>query len=135
MAKTNVKSSTRTQKETTRIDPADFSFRKNPLPHEKLGAKFFSGDTSGFSTKMPNGKRRDSIFDGRTYTYLVGYEWAVYAKRNKKTGKITYYRGWETYSNTTRDHIRGMQLEKRADEISDNQPELRDVHGDYGDLE
>jgi hypothetical protein len=73
----------------------------------QLGDMFFAGRTSGTSN-------RSQIVNGKNFTYLVDYGWAVLAMRNKKTGKVTYFSGWDKYSTTTSKHISQFGLRHRA---------------------
>jgi hypothetical protein len=68
-----------------------------------LGIRFKQGETKGQAS-------RTSIVDGKNFTYLVDYGWAVLAKRNKHTGKIIYYSGWYGYSPSTSKHISQLGL-------------------------
>lgn len=68
-----------------------------------LGDMFRRGETRGQAS-------RTSIVDGSGFTYLVDYGWAVLAKRNKRTGRITAYLDWDKYSPTTSKHISQLGL-------------------------
>jgi len=69
----------------------------------ELGRMFINGANRGTAS-------RTSIVEGKNATYLVDYGWAILAKRNKTTGKITYYSGWDSYSQTTSKHITQLGL-------------------------
>jgi len=68
---------------------------------------FFAGHTKGTSS-------RSQIVNGKNFTYLVDYGWAVLAMRNKKSRKVTYYSGWDKYSPTTSKHISQFGLRYRS---------------------
>jgi len=68
-----------------------------------LGEKFRRGDMGGQSSNT-------QIVDGKGFTYLVDYGWAVLAKRNKRTGRITAYPDWWGYSPSTSKHISQLHL-------------------------
>lgn len=64
----------------------------------ELGKMFHEGKTRGMAS-------RTTIVEGKNKTYLVDYGWAILAERDKKSGRITYYSGWDKYSPTTSKHI------------------------------
>ncbi|MGD9381093.1 MAG: hypothetical protein PVI03_01475 [Candidatus Thorarchaeota archaeon] len=68
-----------------------------------LGDKFRRGATRGQAS-------RTTIVNGNGFTYLVDYGWAVLAKRNKRTGRITAYPDWWGYSPSTSKHISQLHL-------------------------
>lgn len=55
---------------------------------------------------------------------LIGYGWAVYARRDKKGGRyyITLYDGWYGYSQTTSTHLNIIR--PYADKTSKAKPKL-----------
>ena len=55
---------------------------------------------------------------------LVGYDWAIYGKKNLKTGKVTYYEGWYGYSPTTSKHLSQVGLTWKHDIKSKESPQL-----------
>jgi len=73
----------------------------------KLGDMFFAGKTGGKAS-------RTQIVNGKNFTYIVDYGWAVLGMRNKKTGKVTYFSGWYGYSPTTSKHISQIGLPYKA---------------------
>jgi len=83
-----------------------------------LGTMFKKGVKRGTASNM-------NIVDGKHFTYLVDYGWAVLAKRSKVSGKIVYYSGWDGYSPTTSKHIsqaglrHGTIVKKEAKRLSD----------------
>jgi hypothetical protein len=85
----------------------------------ELGRRFREGDTRGQSSNT-------MIMSKGNKTYLVDYGWAILASRDRNTGKITYYSGWDRYSPTTSKHISQLGLRevknvvkqtKRLDEV------------------
>lgn len=85
----------------------------------ELGRLFRQGANRGTAS-------RTNIVEGRNATYLVDYGWAILAKRSKKTGKITYYSGWDGYSPSTSKHISQLDL-RLAPTISKERKRLSDV--------
>lgn len=83
-----------------------------------IGHAFFDGKTRGKSLHM-------EIVDKGDKTLLVGYGWAVYGSRDKKTGKVTFYKGWDGYSKTTSKHLSQTHL-RGARKVSDKKPQLSD---------
>lgn len=69
----------------------------------ELGRMFKDGYTHGTAS-------RTQIINGVNFTYLVDYGHAVLAMRNKKSGRITYFSGWDKYSVTTSKHISQLGL-------------------------
>lgn len=68
---------------------------RNPsYTNSGVGDAFFRGRPSGHSLHM-------KIVERGNETLLVGYNWAVYAARDKVTGRTTAYDGWRGYSMTT----------------------------------
>ena len=68
-----------------------------------LGDKFRRGDKDGRSSNT-------QIVNGKGFTYLVDYGWAVLAKRNKRTGRLTAYPDWYGYSPSTSKHVTQLDL-------------------------
>lgn len=64
----------------------------------ELGTLFKQGANRGVASNM-------NIVEGKHFTYLVDFGWAVLAKRSKISGRIVYYSGWDGYSPTTSKHI------------------------------
>ena len=64
----------------------------------QLGEMFKRGKRCGSASNM-------NIIEGKHFTFLVDFGWAVLAKRSKASGKILYYSGWDGYSPTTSKHI------------------------------
>lgn len=83
-----------------------------------IGRAFKEGKTKGKSNSM-------DIVDRPNETLLVGYGWAVYGARNKKTGKITFFKGWDGYSPTTSKQLSQTGL-RGADIVLDKRPEVSD---------
>lgn len=63
-----------------------------------IGQAFFAGE------KAYNGRNLESVKSGNKM-YLVGYGHAIYGEKNLKTGRVTYYSGWDGYSRTTSKHL------------------------------
>lgn len=55
---------------------------------------------------------------------MIGYGWAIYGKKNLKTGKVTYYEGWYGYSPTTSKHLSQVGLTWKHDVKSKESPQL-----------
>ncbi|RLG27216.1 hypothetical protein DRN76_00005 [Methanosarcinales archaeon] len=87
------------------------------MSHNDLGYAFFRGATSGNASNL-------KIVDKPDKTQLVGYEWAVYGERDKKTGKVTYYKGWDKYSPSTSAQLTKTGLRSRADIVVDKRKEV-----------
>ena len=85
----------------------------------EIGQLFKGGATSGKSNSM-------QIIDSKDKTLLVGYGHAVYGSRDKNTGEITFYKGWDGYSITTSKQLSQTGL-RSADKISDKKPSLSDI--------
>jgi hypothetical protein len=85
----------------------------------ELGGMFKAGKTRGWAS-------RTTIVDGKSKTYLVDYGWAVLAERDKKSGLITYYAGWDKYSPTTSKHISQLGL-RSSPRIMMERKKLADV--------
>ena len=87
---------------------------------------FWEGKTSGKAARM-------EIVDRPDHTLLVDFGWAVLAKRNKRTGKVTFYEGWKGYSRTTSKHINQSGL-YRSDSIEGRQLKINDpIPSDFQD--
>jgi len=84
-----------------------------------LGRMFKEGATSGRTNNI-------RIINGKGKTYVVDYGWAILGSRDKKTGKITYYSGWDGYSPTTSKHISQLGL-RGADRVMKARKHLDDV--------
>jgi len=91
-----------------------------PLSIYDLGLRFHYGKKSGQSS-------RSKIVDKPGDTLLVDFGWAVLAKRNKGTGKVTYYEGWKGYSRSTSRHIKKTSLPYKADIIKNERPTLNSI--------
>jgi len=85
-----------------------------------LGRMFKQGATKGRTNNI-------KIINGKNKTYVVDYDWAILGSRDKKTGKITYYSGWDGYSPTTSKHISQLGLRYSADRIMKAKKHLDDV--------
>jgi hypothetical protein len=85
----------------------------------ELGGAFKRGETRGQAS-------RTVIVDGKGKTYLVDYGWAILAERDKKSGIITYYAGWDRYSPTTSKHISQLGL-RSSPRIMMERKKLADV--------
>jgi hypothetical protein len=73
---------------------------------------------------MTHGKSNSmEIVNTPKNTLLVGYGWAVYGKRDKATGEVTFYKGWDGYSRTTSKQLSQAGL-RSAPHSSDRRPEL-----------
>lgn len=62
------------------------------------------------------------VCDKEGDVYLVGYKFAIYAEMDIKSGEITFYKGWDGYSQTTSNHISISGLRSVADKVIDIQP-------------
>jgi len=87
-----------------------------------IGDAFFSGKTEGSSLHM-------KIVDIGNKTLLVGYGHAVYGSRDKNTGEVTFYKGWDGYSRTTSKQLSQTGLRKAVN-ISDKKPSLGSFEDD-----
>jgi hypothetical protein len=85
----------------------------------ELGMLFRQGANRGVAS-------RTTIVEGKNFTYLVDYGWAVLAKRSKRTGEILYYSGWYGYSPTTSKHISQLGL-RSADFVSKKAKKLGEM--------
>lgn len=83
----------------------------------ELGKRFFDGATSGSASNV-------KIVETDDETLLVGYGHAVYAERDKQTGRVTYYKGWYGRSQSTSSQISKMRLSSKADKVRDERMEL-----------
>lgn len=83
----------------------------------QLGQEFFGGAKEGKASNV-------EIKDFGDYTALVGYEWAVYAVRNKESGKVIHFRGWRGYSSSTSAQLTRLDL-PTANLRVDTQPQSR----------
>lgn len=83
----------------------------------ELGHRFRQGAESGKASNV-------EIQDFGDYTALVGYEWAVYAVRNKESGKVIYFKGWYGYSQSTSCQISKLRLQNAFLRV-DTKPQSR----------
>ena len=99
----------------------------------EVGRRFQRGEKRGRS-------HATEIVDRPYNTLLVDYGWAVLAKRDKRTGDITYYDDWYGYSQSTSRHIRKLELprskfvENKAPQLSsweDNDSYVEDFRNTY----
>ena len=82
-----------------------------------IGDDFFKGISKGKAGNL-------KIVDKPDKTQLVGYNWAVYGERDKKTGKVTFYKGWDGYSISTSKQLTTTGLRSRADKVIDKRKEV-----------
>ena len=87
-----------------------------PISTSEVSRRFHSGKKSGKGANI-------EIVDHPNDTLLVDFGWAVLAKRDKKTGDITYYSGWDRYSRTTSRHITKAGL-RGINDIMNEKPTL-----------
>lgn len=82
------------------------------MKNKELVDKFVKGEQVGRTNNL-------SIIHIDTFTLLVGYGYAVYAKRSV-FGDITVYDDWRTYSNASARHLglirprAGLIVQRRA---------------------
>lgn len=88
-----------------------------PLSTSEVGERFFAGKKSGRAKNI-------KIVHRDPFTLLVDFDWAVLAQRNKKTGGVTYFSGWDRYSRSTTRHISHTGLRDSYDNIDDSAPQL-----------
>lgn len=67
-----------------------------------------------------------NIVEGKHFTYLVDFGWAVLAKRSKVSGRVIYYSGWDGYSPTTSKHITQANL-RQVKLVRNERKRLADV--------
>jgi hypothetical protein len=79
-----------------------------PLSTYEVAERFRAGKKSGRAARM-------KIVDDPKHTLLVDFDWAILAKRHKKSGLVTYYSGWDRYSRSTTRHISKSGLRYDAD--------------------
>jgi hypothetical protein len=82
----------------------------------ELGNKFHSGSTSGTASNV-------TIIDGDQYTGIIGYGHAVYAVRNKRTGDVVTFMGWDRCSQSTTQQFTALSLRRKADYKSEKSPD------------
>lgn len=85
----------------------------------RIGEMFNEGATKGRSLNS-------EIVDRGNKTLLVDYGWAVLGERDKKSGRVTFYSGWDKYSTTTSKHIHQAGL-RQAPRIINEKKKLSDV--------
>ena len=95
---------------TTAQGKARSNTHNGSYAQDELAKRFFDGETTGKASNV-------KIVETDNETLLVGYNWAVYAARNKDTGETTYYKGWYGYSPSTSSQLTRMGLEVKADNI------------------
>ena len=83
------------------------------MDNRKLVKHFVGGGKKGQSNSMYIAGNK-----------LIGYGWAVYAKRNKRNNRwfITLYDGWYKYSPTTSKHLNIIR--QYADKTLKTKPKL-----------
>jgi len=86
------------------------------LSIDELGKRFWLGKESGRTN-------RTKIIERDKEILLVDYGWAVLAKRDKDCDPVTFYKGWEGYSQSTNRHISKANLRK-AKYIKDERRQL-----------
>ena len=96
----------------------NYSLGINYATNISIGNMFFAGETKGKYNNM-------EIIDKGDKTLLVGYGWAVYGSRDKQTGEVTFYKGWDGYSRTTSKQLSQAGL-RGAKKVSDKAPRLTD---------
>jgi hypothetical protein len=84
------------------------------VSQHELGKRFFDGETSGRASNV-------ELVDDDDRTLLVGYGWAIYAERDKETGKTTYHHGWYGYSVSTSCQLSALGL-AQCDERTERSP-------------
>ena len=87
------------------------------VSNSQIGVLFKDGARKGKSNTM-------EIQDCGSKTVLVGYGWAVYGERDKKTGMIQYHDGWRGYSRTTSKQLGQTSL--KSERPTGKRPELKD---------
>jgi hypothetical protein len=84
----------------------------------EVGRRFRNGKTSGKASNV-------EIKEYDDFTALVGYGWAVYAIRNKQTGDVIYFSGWDGYSSSTSCQLNKLKLRERNDDEVSASPQSR----------
>jgi hypothetical protein len=84
----------------------------------EVGRRFRNGKTSGKASNV-------EIKNYDDFTALVGYGWAVYAVRNKQTGDVIYFSGWDGYSQSTTCQLNKLKLRERNKEDVSASPQTR----------
>ena len=87
----------------------------------ELGERFKNGETSGTASNVTI---RDYNED---FTALIGYGHACYAIRDKRTGEVFSFMGWDRYSQSTTQQYTVLGL--RGDDVTsvNESPSARDV--------
>lgn len=82
------------------------------------------GDAFRAGQEYSNNRNLKSVQRGHKLL-LVGYGWAVYGEKDLNSGKTTYFKGWDKYSNTTSRHL-GQTGIRGAGVVSVKAPRLSD---------
>jgi hypothetical protein len=94
----------------------------------ELATWFSYGNTKGYASNVVI-----EDFPNLGVTALIGYRHAVYATRDKATGKITYFSGWYGLSQTTSCQLTKMGLSHRVpdhERITDETVDKRKKRGE-----